>query len=1197
MTGEVTDTSGASIPGAQVDLVNTTTGAAYKAVSNGSGSYTLSNLPPGPGYKATFTASGFRPEVISGIYLNVDSTRTQNAKLQVGANTQTVEVSASSENVTLNTTDATVGNNFEVQFLNDLPIEFRDSPAALFTQQPGVTLDGAVTGARVDQDNVTLDGLDVNDNATGNFGAIVGNAPVDSVQEFRGVTAGPLSAAGEGGGGQFELVTRGGTNKFHGALVEYHRDTDLEANDWFNNNSGVSRPPLIRNQFGGNLGGPILKDKLFFFFDYNGRRDTLSNEENRTVPLSALRSNEINYVDTAGAVKTLSAAEIASHDPQGLGFNSALESLLTSRYPVSNNLSEGDQLNFGGFQFNAPFPFVENVYVGRVDYTLSSTMRVFARTTFTRENKTQTAIQFPGDPLTFPFLDKSYAWVVGHTWTIGGNKVNQASYGEVYENYAFPNTFNPTGITQYTFGGNGTGGTVMTAPYASAINAQKRTYPIPEIKDDFTWEKKGHSLTFGGTFKYINPDSSTILDYNSPLVGLGGNMETLSTKGTNPLRPADLSTASSDITHYDEAFALALGHYASVSSTFNYDATGTLVPQGTGSKSDFRYYETEIYFGDTWKVTPTFTISYGLRWQNYSVPYDKHGIESVPTLDFNQFFGARLTQSAAGSSGNTAVPFVSYVLGGKANNAPGYFEPVYKNFAPRLAFAWSASPKTVFNGGAGIIYDHTVVSAVQYQASQYSYLFQASATHPYGVTGDPVTSLKTDVRFGGLTSPPPAPQAPAAIKPPYTPFVDGTGNSAVPFGLINGQAFNEGVDKNLKTPYSIQFNFGFQHEFPQGFLLKTGYVGRLGRRLLGQADANQLIDFPDKASGQSMGTAFANMEKNVRAGTPIQPQPWFEDILPAGVGAADGFANNTDLVANGLAPLPYRGDFADTVQALASFGLLPPNVGMGSQFSEDTYYTNKGFSSYNGLLTTLHKNAGHGVQFDLNYTWSHSIDNVSLVANAGALAGYGFICDVVRPRECRGNSDFDVSSIISGNFIVELPFGRGRAIGSTIPFWANEAIGGWEISGLPSWRTGTAYFAAANAFVAGYANNAPAILVGNSGDLKSSVHKTADGTVYGFANPDTAVAQYTGPVGFQIGERNNLRGPHYGDIDLGLGKTFPIYRENVNLKFRCDAFNATNHPSFNTPSTDITQASGPFGVISSTYSSARVLQLALRLEF
>ena len=1234
ITGTVTDNTGAVVPGVSVILENTSTSGIYKTDTNSHGAYNITNVTPGPGYRVTFSHGGFKPVVITSLYMNVNSTRTQNAVLEVGSASQTVEVSASSEGETLDTTDATIGNNFEVQFLNDLPVQNRDSPAALFTQQPGVTLSGAVTGARTDQNNVTLDGMDVNDMATGQFGAIVATAPVDSVQEFRGVTASPLAGAGEGGGGQYELVTRSGADKFHGALVEYHRDTDTEANDWFNNDSGIPRPPLIRNQFGADIGGPIKTGKAFFFFDWNSRHDTLSNLVERVVPMPSIRNGEVSYNNNEGGISTLSPGRVAALDPLGIGFDPKLLGVINSRYPPPNDPSGGcdsrypticsDLINTQGYRFNAPFPLVENDDVGRVDYDLTPTLHLFARVTFARENETQNAIQFPGDPETFPFLDKSYAWVVGYTSAIGANKSNRLVYGETYENYGFPNTYNPTGVNQFSFGGIPSGGDLFSAPYGSAINAQTRTYPIPVIRDDFSWDKGRHNFEFGGSFKYISPGSNTILDYNQPTIGLGGHLSSLNTSAGQPsLRPSDIATDAASIAAYDAALTFALGRYQSVSSTYNYDANGNVVPQGTGSKADYRYYETELYFGDTWKLLPKLNLSFGVRWQNYTVPYEVHGIESLPNLDFNQLFNARIAQSAAGAYGpgtdcnpalGAGVPCVSYILGGKANHGPGYFNPQYRNFAPRLAFAWSPAlnGKSVFNGGAGIVYDHTVVNAIQYQASQYSFLFQSSADSPFGIANDPTDSLETDPRFTSFSSPPPPPAAPAAIKAPYTPYV----SAGVPFGLANGLAFSEAFDKNLKTPYSIEFNFGFQHEFPAGLILKASYVGRLGRRLLAQADAQQLIDFPDAAgnSGQFMSAAFASLARQVRSNPryylvenpgAVTPQPWFEDMMPAGAGPAYGLPSNTAIISTYLGTLAYRGDFADTIQGLAGAGLLPDNVGMGSQFSEFTYYTNKGFSSYNGLLVTLHKNAGHGLQFDLNYTWAHSIDNVSLPADTPAVGGYGFICDVLRPRECRGNSDFDVTSYLTGNFVYELPFGRGRTMGAAIPFWLNEAVGGWQLSGLPTWHTGIAYFAESNAYVAGYANDAPAILTGSIGDLKLQTHKDASGTLWAYKNDDTpATADYTGPVGFRIGSRNNLRGPGYATLDLGLGKTFPLYRDRVNLKFRCDAFNAFNHPNFNLPNNDITESSGRFGVISSTVSepfsfntTARVLQGALRIEF
>jgi Carboxypeptidase regulatory-like domain len=1226
ITGVVTDQTGAVIQGVDVTLRNPQTGVMYKAVTNSSGSYTLTQVKPGPGYKIEFTHADFKAIVFSGLYLNVDATRVQNAQLSLGGSRETVEVSAVNQTVTLDTTDATVGNSFQVQLLNNLPIEDRSSPSALFVQQPGVTLDGAVTGARVDQSRVTVDGLDVNDFGTGQFGAIVGNAPVDSVQEFRGVAAGELSSAGGGGGGQFELVTRSGTNTFHGALVEYHRDTDLEANDWFNNNTGTPRPPLIRNQFGGNFGGPILKNKLFFFFDYNGRRDTLSNLVEQTVPLDSFRGTAttqpaILYLNSSGGVGTLPQTapagmpSVQSFDPQRIGFNSALLSLFSSRYPHANDLTAGDGLNTGGYRFNAPFPYKEDDYVQRVDYNLNDRMKLWGKGGFTRTTGTESAIQFPGDPPTSLFTDQSYTWVVGHVWTISNTKVNQASYGEVFENYNFPNTYNPTGVTQYqTFGGNGTGGAILSGPYALAINQQGRTYPVPVIRDDFSWDKGNHSFRFGGTFKWPSPKGYTILDYNTPVIGLGGNTPDLNTSASpNPLRPSDIGGGNAP-SQYDSVFALALAPYTAVGSTFNYDAQGNVLGAGTGSHADYRYYETELYFGDTWKMTPKFTLSYGVRWINYSVPYEIHGLESIQNFSFDTYFADRVAQSAASQSGNTAVPFISYGLGGKANHAPGYFKPQYKNFGPRLALAYQFKPKAVLNAGVGIVYDQTVVNAVQYQQSQFSYLFQASATQPFGSPGDPVTSLQTDTRFSGLSTPPPPPAAPTITKP-FVPFVVGSGANANPVGLGNGNAFNESIDPNLKTPYSIQYNLGLQMELPKGFILKMTYAGREGRRLLAQADANQLIDFKDPVSGQLMSTAFANVTRQLRAGadpvTGITPQPWFENVLLPNSGPGFGLPNNTTLVSAGINTLAQRGDFADTMQVLASlynlyssFGVgLPPNIGMGSQFSENTFYTNKGSSSYNGLLVTLHKNLGTGLQFDLNYTWSHSIDNVSLVANAAAFGGYGFICDVVQPRECRGNSDFDATHYFNGNFIYDLPFGRGKALAGSAPRWLNEIVGGWSVSGLPNWHSGNAFFAVSNAFVAGYANDAPAILTGNISDLNIHLNGGHGQTLFGFANPAQANADYTGPVGFNIGTRNNLRGPGYFDMDMGVGKGFPLIGESLALKFRVDAFNVFNHPNFANPISDITSAR--FGQITSTVgtginnaaSSARVLQVSLRLEF
>jgi hypothetical protein len=1196
LTGVVTDTTGALVVGADIALVNTATNASYHATTNSLGSYTIPNVPPGPGYKITFSGKGFEPVDVTNVYLNVANTRTQNAELHAGNVAVSVEVSAASQDVTINTTDATIGNNINVDLVNSLPVQARQDPTTLFTLQPGVATSGAITGARTDQNSMIVDGLDVNDIAAGGTFTIIGHAPVDSLQEFRGTVAGNVPSGGPGGGGQFQLVTKSGTNSFHGNLNEYHRDTSTAANTWFNNNTGLPRTPLIRNQFGGNIGGPILKDKLFFFFDYYDSRIIQSSSLSRTVPLDSFRNGNVSYIlnnDSSGntcqatsrqnttsqCIGTLTSAQVKALDPAGIGFNANLLNFVNQRYPHANDVTGGDGINTGLFRFTTPTPDFATIYVGRLDYTLNQSMRLFGRFTISREDATQTPIQFPGDPTTHPFNDRSYAYVIGDNWVFGSNKVNQFYYGDTITKFNFGTTYDPVGPVNYTFGGSTA--IFVTGPYSSP-SSQKRRVPIPVVRDDFSWLKGHHNFQFGGTFKFIKTNSNLVNDFVFPTVGLGGNLLGLDAT----VRPGNIRTAGTTAAFtYDNAFAFALGMVGQVSANYNYDNKGNALANGSGETRQYRYYQTELYVSDTWKVNRSLTLSYGLRYQLYSVPYETQGLESVQNLGFDKYFSARQVQSAAGVSGDSSVPLLSYNLGGKANNGPNMYSPSYKDFAPRFAFAYSPNSSrggTVIRGGAGIVYDRTVINAVNFIQDQSSYLFQNSASTPYGDPTNVRGSLATDPRLGASNSFPAAPIAPAITRP-FTPFAI----AGSPFGLADGE-FNTAVDPNLKDPYSIEFTAGVQQELPGHFIFKVDYVGRLGRRLLAQADASQLLDFPDAASKQLLSTAFANVTTAARAGVLPAPQPWFENQIFPGATVA--------LAESGFESLIANGDFADFVQGLAANGLINSNIGMASQFAGDTFITNKGFSSYNGLLTTLSKNLTHGLQFDFNYTWSHSIDNTSLVANSIASnTGLGFICEVQFPRVCRGNSDFDETHLIRSDFVYQLPFGRGRTFAANSPRWLDEVIGGWGVDGIPGWSSGVAFSTVSNAFVAGFAEDAPAIFNGDRVGVQAHVHKNPDGTVNLFTDPTRAQGDFTGPLGFTIGSRNSLRGASAFTMDMGLGKTFPIYQDKVNLKFRADAFNVLNHPTFSNPNSDIT--SGTFGQITSTTSTPRVGQFALRLEF
>jgi hypothetical protein len=1204
VNGTVSDVSNAVIPGATIILSKSSSGVRYEVKSDSAGSYRFANVPPGPGYSIEFSAPGFSPFKVNDIYVNVANSRTQNARLTPGTTVE-VQVADTSE-VTLNTTDASIGNNFQVSKLQDLPVYDRSSPSVLFTLQPGITAGGATTGARTDQNNVTVDGLDVNDLFNGDFASITGNAPVDSIQEFRGTTGGFTADNGPGGGGQFQLVTRSGSNEWHGNINEYHRDNSTTANDWFDANAGVVQPELVQNQFGGSAGGPILHDKLFFFFNFLGSRIAQQATVERTVPLPSFAAGTISYMNnnagctdssrqntTPNCVSSLTPAQVQQIDPAHVGESPLILALFKSIYPAPNDPSFGDGLNTAGFRFNSPEPDDLTNYTGRVDYALNPKIKFFGIGNVVRNNQVQSngTEEFPGDPPSQQFVDRSYRYAAGMDWEISQSKFNQFTYGSTVQDFNDARPSNPEGLYHLSFF-NGFTPTLVDDPYSTPSGASYRHVVISQVNDNFTWTLGRHQLQLGGYFKWIHFLDSSTSGYDGYNIGLGGHIN--STPGLDPakLLPSD-STAEED---YENALLSSLGRVSSTTGTFNYDVNGNVLAQPSSSVRNWVDYQTQPYISDSWKVTPHLTVNAGLNYQFFTVPYETHGLETIQTTGFDQYFAAREAQSAAGISGNSTVPFITYVLGGKKNNGPGFYKSNLLDFAPHLAFAFTPSfdPSTVFNGSASLVYDRTVINAILNQQIEYSYLFQQNVTNQNGNNSDPDGSVATDPRID-------APQtvtAPASPKAPFQPWI----TNGVPDGLQLGE-FNTTVDPNLKTPYSILLSFGMQHQFQGSTVLKVNYVGRFGRRLLAQADAAQLIDFPDVASGETMNQAMQNIEREVRAGQSpgdLPAEPWFEHQLPGSYKGA--LPNNTSAAASSNPNLVEIGDFGDFIQALSPN--LQPNVGMSAQFGENTIFTNKGFSSYNGLLVTLQKNLSHGIQFDVNYTWAHSIDNTSEVASDGAGDGYGFVCDAVHPRECRGNSDFDTTHYITSDFTYALPFGRGRSIGGTLPLIADELIGGWSVSGIPSWHSGQAWSPLSNAFVAGFANDAPAIFNGDISAVKRGIHKEADGSLSVFANPAAADAAFSGPLGLTIGSRNILRGPDDFNMDAGLAKTFKLIPDkNVSLNFRADAFNVLNHPNFDDldygsygAEVNITATSN-FGQLTAMNGKPRVLQLSGRIEF
>jgi hypothetical protein len=452
--GVISDPQGAVIPGAIVGLNNASTGLSRQVVSDNTGSYQILQMMPGD-YTLSVAKPGFATATQEHVVLHINVTETLNVQLEVGTTGQTVNVTA--EASTISTTDASIGNAFTEHSIRQLPLDTRNV-VQLLSLQPGVTSNGEVMGSRRDQNNIILDGVDVNDNENSgiggqtdigsqqgsnsnntNQGPIAGfnsvlPIPLDSVQEFRVTVAGQGADEGRSSGGQVVLITKSGTNQLHGSAYEYNRNTVTAANSFFNNLNGVGITPLNRNQFGASLGGPVKKDRVFYFFNYERRIDASAAAVVRQVPTENLKQGILTFQDTNLNTYTLSPAAIKQIDPLGIGVNQAYLNIL-QQYPVGNDPAYGSDggLNFTGYRFNAPDKLDNRAYVGKMDFILDNAGKhtLSVRGTLSNANQDQpTALaQFPGQQPASELLNNSKGISSTYTAILTPTLINNFTYG------------------------------------------------------------------------------------------------------------------------------------------------------------------------------------------------------------------------------------------------------------------------------------------------------------------------------------------------------------------------------------------------------------------------------------------------------------------------------------------------------------------------------------------------------------------------------------------------------------------------------------------------------------------------------------------------------------------------------------------------------------------------------------------------
>lgn len=1231
LRGVIKDPSGAVIPGATVTITNNATGQSQSATSGPTGEYTFAQIAPAQ-YTIKVAATGFGAQTKAAELL-VNQPATIDFTMTVRATQQVVNVSAEAQ--TINTTDASLGNSEGNALIQALPSETRNVPD-LLSLQPGVlylpsgpglpgaseanpggdSRSGAVNGVRSDQGNVTMDGIDDNDQVFGFAFTGVLRETQDSTEEFRVVTANSNSDEGRSAGAQVSLVTKSGTNKFHGSAYEYNRPTLTVSNNFFNKqgqlNSGLpNRPPkLIRNIFGATLGGPIFKDKLFFFGNYEGTRQAEDAQVTQTVPTASYKAGELKYQgdDANGNIVnvTLTPQQVADLDvgcqvcappgsqstnPPPPGPNPNATTFFRSM-PTANGFTEGDGLNTGSFTFASPNPVTLNTSIARLDFTPNNKHRIFVRGGLQKDT-TGFPEQFPGQGASQVYEDNTKGIVAGETWSISPNLVNDFRYGFIRQG----NSFRGVGKGDY-----------VDFRFLSTPTAETRTtissVPVQNVVDNFNWNHGKHDFQFGGNWRLIYQNRSS--DANS----YNGGSTNPYWLGGDPPDPSSIGQPSVDSgfgNSYVIAYANLIGAVPSVTDVYNYEVTsatsGTLLPDGASIDRHFKANEFEWYVQDAWHAMPNLVITFGLRHTLLQTPYETHGQQVAPTIDTHTWYQQR---EAAALQGQVYEPNLNFAPNGPKYGKPGFWPMSKNNFAPRLAIAYSPNARTSIRAGAGLYYSHFGQGVVNAFDQHGAFGIGSQITNPAGLYG-----YEDAPRFVGRNT---------------VPFNNGAAQTtqmfpyAPPGGVDNGFSITWGLDSKMKTPYIEAFNFSIQHQFPKSWTLETDYVGTIGRHLLQSLDLAEPTDFVDPQGGGDYYRAGTELSKLVDAngGDPTASVPtiqYFEDLFPWMAGYDYAGESATQAVyTNEWAP--YRANLGATT-SLADLDIYGPQLGFypapgnyqtkfwQQQFSSLYALSTMGMSYYNALQVSMRHPMSSGLQLDLNYTYSRSIDYGSDAerstefSTSGSGDSFSDIINTWRPYQNKGVSDFDTTHLLTVDALYQLPFGRGRRYFSNANRFANALVGGWQLSGINRTTSGLPF----SLFEPGWTTDWQIESYGVvSGKVKMRRHFDKNGEPQFFDNAGAINAGInTGslvrlPYPGETGQRNNFRGDGYFNIDSGLAKTWSL-GEYGGLKFDWEVYNVTNTVRFDSASIGSGLTNGNLGVASGLLTQPRRMQFALRYDF
>jgi hypothetical protein len=1227
LSGTVTDPNGAVLPSAAVTVKNNEKGTERNATTNENGQFNFTVLEPG-NYSVSVESTGFKRTVAPNVIINVSQMAEVTIVMEVGAATETVTVTAAQEVV--NTTSPSITNVINTQQVRDLPLAGRN-PLELAGLQAGIAVVGtdvrgaSVGGLRQSTTNITQDGINVQDMfvKTSSFFAMSSPA-LNSISEFS-ITTNTVGADQGRGVGQVNMVTKSGTNDFHGGVFYMGRNEALNANSFFNNLAGTAKPRQRQHFYGGDIGGPVYflnfgeggptifkgKDRAFFFFSFEGFRENFQVTRNRTVLTQEARQGIFRYTGTNGQVQTVNLLQVGN-----VGALNPIMAAELARTPLPNNNLVGDSFNTAGYRFNVSGLDTNTKYAFRYDHQLVKNSPVgahklefvFTKAIFSNSPDTLNSgdSPFPGAPFTSQASER-YLLTPALVSTFG-NITNSLRYGRQWAPVNFPRN----GALPSVFIVN-----ACCTDFDSSGNvSQGRTTTINEIRDDLIMSKGSHLLKFG--FDY----QKTFLDqYND--VGIVQSI-TLGSNSANPtgILQAELpNSVSADLTRANNVYSTIVGNLASSALTFNVTSpTSGFVPNVT-RKRQLQTKDLAIYGSDQWRVFSNLTLNYGLRWEYFGVPTVPNGLGLIPR-DPLSIYGVSGVGNLFNPNAPAGVPPSTVQLDFIGDRK--FYPEDYNNFAPSIGIAYSPDFKsgllrTLFGSeGRSSIRAGYSKSFIKEGLTIFSNIQGTTTINP-GL----VQTVNNTVPTGVLT---------AAGVPLTTPTFSLPVTDRQNL-LLNQSSGVFSVDPNIVTPYVHQWSVGYEREILPQTAIEIRYVGNTAQKTWRAYDVNEVNIFENgflqeflnaqKNLAARGGTSFApNGVAGLPACAACVPLPILSRFFTGLAGnstsgfASSGFisnltANNVGTFASTLAFSPtYRAIRENPANGIASnFFVANPNAGFAR------ILTNESESNYHSLQVELRRRLSGGLQFQADYTFSKALTNGADVYgnNQTDLASFRTLRN--KDLDWR-RSNNDQTHRFVANALYELPFGKGRRFLNSGHPVIDRIVGNWNLGAIVNWQTRPPFFVSSsrttfNSFNSG---NNPANLVGISfEEFKKNlgVYKTSTG-VY-FINPDLldiTVNPATGafvssklkpglmeapaPGTFGNFPMNSLNGPVYFNLDMSLTKRLHI-TENVRLELKTTAINVLNKASFvyNTQNFDSTS----FGRITGQSNNTRIIHFEGRVRF